>query len=99
MIELVQFLRPDGRQARRWVERGPEIERMAKTLQASGVSIEAEVLTSGLVSLKCVVRDASLDEPYVLSSRLCKNVPGVLDAFDDMIREAISNAERMVTTA
>ena len=99
MIELVQFLRPDGRQARRWVDRSPEIERMAKALQASGAAIEAEVLVLGLVRLECVVRDESLDQPYVLASRICKNGPEVLERFDDMIREASSNAERMVTTA
>lgn len=98
MIPFTQYLLPNGRQILTHIQRGDEVERLARELTASGAVFESEVLTNGIVSMECLVRDGD-EDPMVLASALCKNGPEVSETVDALVREAHAAAERMVLTA
>lgn len=86
-IEFTQFLRPNGRQTAVFVSRPDEIAQQADELKAAGVRLEAEVLTTGEVSMTCE-RTGPDGEVEDLSIRLCPNGPAVPAMIDELIAEA-----------
>jgi hypothetical protein len=81
-MKFTQFLRPDGRKQEVFIDRSPEIEAMALECVQAGVRFEAEVLTTGEVSL--TAQDDELDEP--LAHEIVPNGPGVPEAVDRLVR-------------
>lgn len=86
-IEFTQFLRPNGRQITVSVSRPDEIAQQAEALKAAGVRLEAEVLTTGEVSMTCE-RTGPDGETEDLSIRICPNGPAVPGMVDELIVEA-----------
>jgi hypothetical protein len=84
MITVTQYLRPNGRRQLIEVDRPPEIEEKAAKLMELGLTIDAEVLTTGHVSVS--VGDPKLDE-YVWVE-VSPNNEKVLEAFDRVINGA-----------
>lgn len=98
-IPFTQYLRPDGRTRAESISRSPEIEALARRWIDAGGKFEAEVLTTGHVSLSAAMRideDAADDalvftldgEWHDVVMKICANGPQVLDAVDELVREA-----------
>jgi hypothetical protein len=79
-INFIQYMRPDGRQHATFINRSPEIEKMAIEIE-DGIpgNFACEVLMSGHVSLTYETADDDLD------IEVCKNCVGVGDAVDRLI--------------
>ena len=92
MIYFTQYLRPDGRTKRIKVERPENVETLARELVEGGAKFELEQLTTGQVSLECLIPESETREIQTLSSALCDNGPGILDAVDDLIQRAYTTA-------
>ena len=84
-VVFTQFLRPDGRPVERHVERPEEIARLAESIITAGGRFEAEVLTTGDVTLT-VERGDGDDGPIAME--VCPNGPGVPSAVDRLVRVA-----------
>jgi hypothetical protein len=82
-IVFTQFLRPDGRRQRVWIERPADIVKMAHAIEAAGGRFEIESLTTGDVSMTVEWGD---DWPVAIA--VCPNGPPVVDAVDRLVREA-----------
>jgi hypothetical protein len=90
-IPFTQYLRPDGRTRDEWIDgRPPEIEQLAQQFIAAGGKFEAEVLTTGYVSLTAVFE--MNDEMEDIAIRVVPNGPEVLTAVDELVREAVERA-------
>ena len=87
MIMFTQYLRPDGRPRPCKVERPPQIEALAHELQAAGVKLEAEVLTTNEVSLTAE-REGDDGELDVDGIEVVPNGPEVPGAVDRLITTA-----------
>lgn len=83
MIPFTQYLLPDGRKRQVGVERPPDIEALAERFIASGGWFEAEILTTGEVSLTAC--DTIDDEPQDIDIELAPNGPEVPEAVDRLI--------------
>ena len=81
MIEFTQYLMPDGRQKKIFISRAPAIEDMANRIRAIGLTFEAEMLSTGAISL--TVTD--LDNEKDIDTELIANGPEVLLAIDRLI--------------
>jgi len=87
MITFTQYLLPDGQKQEVTVERPPEIEALAKRFVDAGGRYEAEILTTGQVSLTAVY---SVDgEPQDVIIKIGANGHGLLDMTDDLIRRSV----------
>lgn len=86
-IPVTQYLFPHGRQREESIKRPREIADLAFKCIDAGMRFEAEVLTTGHVSLTVVGEDADGEE-CDLAVRVCQNGPAVVDAFDALTREA-----------
>jgi len=88
MIPFTQYLRPDGRFTAVHIDRPQDIEAKAAEVVAAGGRFEAEVLNTGVVSFEVVAGDS--DDPFSVAIELCENGPAVLDAVDQLVRDAYS---------
>jgi len=86
-IPFTQYLRPNGRTRPVEFDTDPTIEAMAMDLIAHGAHFDAEVLTTGHVSLTCE-RDDEEGETGVLASELIDNGPGMKEAVDRLVTQA-----------
>lgn len=82
-IPFTQYLRPDGRTTPIEIDMPDDIEKEARQLINRGIRFEAEVLTTGMVSLTS--RFANADEDTI-NIQLCRNGPEVLTAVEKLIR-------------
>jgi hypothetical protein len=80
-IEFTQYLRPDGRTRKIYIERSEPIVQMARVIQAEGYCFECEELMTGMVSL--TISDGEQD----VAIEVCQNGPEVVEAVDRMIKE------------
>ncbi len=88
MIEVTQYLRPHGRREQvSTPDRAPEIEAKAKLIRAAGFQFEAEVLTTGHISLTITSEEA--DHAMTLCDNpISPEAPkGPNAALDKMVRE------------
>ncbi|HNP16327.1 MAG TPA: hypothetical protein PKI99_07695, partial [Terrimesophilobacter sp.] len=84
-IPVTQYVRPDGRRREIGIVRPSEIAEMAQRCLAAGMRFEAEVLTTGHVSLTVVGKDDDGEEGDI-AIRVVKNGPGVVaEAFDSLV--------------
>lgn len=86
-IQFTQFLRPNGRTTPITIDRPPAIEARADTLYARGYRFEAEVLTTGHVSLTVVDRAEGVD----LEIEVVPNGPKIPEAVDLLVNRAYEN--------
>ena len=86
-VPFTQFLRPDGRQMRVWIDRSPEIAELARKLTSEGVRLELEELSTGEASLEAVCDDEE-GEVDSLAGEVVPNGEGVGEAVDRLVREA-----------
>ncbi len=87
-IPFTQYLRPDGRQRPMVVDRPDEIALLAKQIMEAGHTFEAEVLTTGVISL--TISDGEQD----VASALSANGPEVIVAVDKMITDFAATLQR-----
>lgn len=85
-IPFTQYLRPDGRTRHETVDRPAHIEALAQEFIKRGGRFEAEMLTTGHVSLTACVKVEG--EPTDIAIRICDNGPAVLEAVDELVKEA-----------
>lgn len=83
-IPFTWHLRPNGRRAEITIDRPEEIEQKARAVIAAGLHFEAEVLTTGTVSVTVADRKAEED----LCIELAQNGPAVVEAVDRLVTQA-----------
>ena len=88
MIPVTQYLRPDGRKVQTGVERSVEIEQLARDFINSGGWFEAEILTTGHVSLTACLNRPDGDNDIAIEC--VANGPEVPQAMDRLVRKAAS---------
>lgn len=81
MIPFTQYLRPDGRTRQITIDVNDVVGRMAEGLMRRGLCFEAEILTTGEVSL--TISDSEQD----LAIEVVPNGPEVLRAVDRLIQK------------
>lgn len=91
-VVFTQYLRPDGRQQKVWVERSAEIVALANRLIGAGYHFDIEELADRTVSMTCEPNAATDDEDDApIAMELVPNGPAVLDAVDRLIRAAAAH--------
>jgi hypothetical protein len=80
-IEFTQYLRPDGRQRKVYVERSEDVTNKAEAIQGWGYCFECEELMTGMVSF--TISDGEQD----VAIELCPNGPEVPETIDRLIEE------------
>jgi hypothetical protein len=83
-IKFIQYLRPNGKRQPIHIGRSADIEEKAAELATSGLCFEAEVLTTGEVSLSVSDHENSED----VAIRIIPNGSSVPKAVDSLIEEA-----------
>lgn len=87
MIPFTQYLLPNGRRSHIEIERPADIEAMAERFMRSGGRFECEVLRDlETVSLTAARKVDGEDQDIAIE--LCKNGPDVVDAVDQLVRNA-----------
>lgn len=86
MIEFTQYLRPNGRRKPITINRSIEVEERAERLIMAGLRFEAEVLTTGEVSLTVFDQDSEED----VAIELTPNGDHVGAAVDKLVDQAIN---------
>lgn len=81
-IPFTQYLLPDGRRTILCIEKYGEIAQKAQEIINKGLRFEAEVLTTGEISL--TITD---DKEGDLAIEICRNGPQVPKAVDKLIKE------------
>lgn len=94
-ISFTQYLLPDGRRQPISIDRAEDIEALAQRFIAAGGKFEAEVLTTGVVSLTAAFDVDGEQEDIAI--KLCGNGPGVGGAVDELVREAIQYIEALAS--
>ena len=93
-IYFTQYMRPSGAKKSNSIERPDDIADMADALVKIGMTFSIEVLSTGVIAMYCE-DPCDEDTSYM---RLCDNGPEVLEAVDELIREAyqceITNKEK-----
>jgi len=92
MIPFRQYLRPDGRQRKVEIDMPPEVEHLAYGFINAGGRYEAEVLTTGDVSLTAVYDVDGEDQDIAIE--LCDNGPGVPEAVEKLVRKSVNWLDR-----
>lgn len=87
-IPFTQYHRPDGRHTEISIGCSAEIEDLAERFIKSGGRFEAEVLTTGHVSLSAVFEDED-GEPGDIAIEVVPNGPGIDAAIDRLVRASI----------
>lgn len=86
-IPFTQYLRPNGRQRAIEIDMPVEIEELAQRFIEAGGSYEAEILTTGDVSLTA---SFPVDgEPEDIAIALAPNGPGIDDAVESVVRDSV----------
>ncbi len=83
-VHFTQYLLPDGKTRKISIERPSDITKMANVLLANDIALDAEVLTTGEVSL-------SAHDPITektLAIEIIKNNKEIVEAVDRLIRKA-----------
>lgn len=81
-IPFTQYLLPNGRMEVITIDMPEPVERAAQALIEAGCHFDAEILTTGLISLTCE------EGEDLLSIEVCENNEAVLKAVENLIREA-----------
>lgn len=90
-IPFTQYLLPDGRKRPISIDRPQDVEDMAAEFIEAGGWFEAEMLTTGKVSLTaCMIVD---DEPDDVEIVLTDNGPGIEEAVDKLVRAAVKHVQ------
>lgn len=89
-IKFTQYLLPDGRQKQITVDRPDEIEKMADSIISRGLRFEAEMLTTGAISL--TVHDPKEEDD--IDIEVVANGPEVPVAIDRMITRVFNHVRR-----
>lgn len=89
-LPFTQYLRPNGRRQQVHIRRPPDIVRMGMSLIDAGYRFEAEVLSTGRVSLTIAKGDEDV------ASELSENGPEIPDRVDKLITDfyAVLHAPR-----
>jgi len=87
-IEFTQYLRPDGRKEKITIDRPEHVELIAREFIKAGGRFEAEVLSTGEVSLT-----AHYDDEDV-AIEICANGPAVEPAVDRLVAKCLDAAAR-----
>jgi len=87
MIQVTQYILPNGRKEQIEVERPPEIEALAKRFVDAGGKYEAEILTTGQVSLTAVYPVDG--EPQDVVIKVGSMGSDLLAMTDDLIRRSV----------
>jgi hypothetical protein len=90
-ITFTQYLRPDGQQVDIYFPAPDHLYLLAEELIADGYRFEAEVLTTGEISL--TVSDGEED----IAIQLCPNSPGIEKFVGKLIEEATHKASGIPT--
>lgn len=91
-IPFTQYLMPDGRQKDIGFPcESNDVYRKAMSLIERGAVFEAEVLSTGHVSLECLF--STEPDPTSLAMRVCQNGPPVVEAVKSLVLEAWKVAE------
>lgn len=91
-IEFTQYILPRGRKEPVSIDRPSDIEALADKFIASGGWYEAEILTTGHVSLTACAHVN--DEPQDIEIEVCSNNDAVPEAVDRLVRKSIAWRER-----
>lgn len=86
-IPFTQYKRPHGRVEHISIARSTEVEELAERFMKAGGCYEAEVLTTGDVSITAVYRDTDVE------IEICENGPKVPEAVDAVVRRSIAHIE------
>lgn len=81
-IPFTQYLMPNGRIRPITINRPPEVEKLAQQVIDSGGVFEAEMLSTGEISLTCLYDEQDI------AIEVCVNGPPVEAAVDQMIKDA-----------
>ncbi len=88
-IEFTQFVLPRGERKQLFIDRPEEVEAVAERFVAGGGWFEAEILTTGHVSLTaCMNRD---DGDNDIEIEVVENGPAVVEAVDRLVARAIKH--------
>ena len=82
-MKFTQFLFPDGRQTEVSIDMPPEIEAMARELEAKGCRFEIEN-NNDMIFMDCL-----RDDGYELTNQLAINGPAVPVAVERLVRDAV----------
>jgi hypothetical protein len=92
-IEFTQYLLPRGDRKTITIQRPDGIEALSHRFIEAGGKYEAEVLTTGEVSLTAVF---DVDgEPQDIAIKVRNNGPDVLPAVDELVRESVQYIEAL----
>ena len=86
-VKFIQYLRPHGRRIEITISLPESVALDARDLMARGYALEAEVLTTGMVSM--TVSDGETD----IAGELVENGPGVQEAVVQLIQRATAIAK------
>lgn len=82
-IELVQYMRPDGRQKEIWVDDMPnDLAPLVRAIRESGCRLAAEVLTTDHVSF--TIECPEVEDDFDIE--ICSNGPKTKETLEAMIR-------------
>jgi hypothetical protein len=87
-IPFTQYLLPDGRKKSISIDRPDAIEAIAEQFIAAGGWYEAEILTTGHVSLTAGLTVD--DEPQDIAFQIIEIGPGMADAVDKLVHASIA---------
>ena len=88
-VKFIQYLRPHGRQIEVTITLPESVALDARDLIARGYALEAEVLTTGMVSLTVSDGEADTD----IAGELVANGPGIREAVVQLIQRATAIAK------
>lgn len=83
-IPFMQYLRPHGETSSVTIDRPADIEKLAHEFMIRGGRYEAEILTTGEVSLTAVMDDDDI------AIEVCVNGPDVVEAVDRLVRGSVA---------
>ena len=89
-IPITQYLMPDGRKRETGIVRPAAIAAQAQRCLEAGMRFEAEVLSTGHVSLTVVGEDEDGEEGD-LAIEVVENGPAVPEAFDRLVQAAVAH--------
>lgn len=81
IVNVIQYLRPDGRRRRQVVDLDDELKGAYKNMTVADCFFEAEELTTGEISI--TISDADRD----VDIRIVENGPPVIAAMEEMLRK------------
>ena len=85
-LPFAQYLLPDGRQREINIDLDPEQEEVGRKLLGNGVRLEAEILTTGEVS---ITAEFDGSEDYIsLAHEIVPNGPGIREAVCRLLETA-----------